>query len=61
MSSGTIPIQTCDAEEGCDEWMVDHYETGVSNWRDLLAGWSFNPYGPLDSAFCPNHTAEVTR
>lgn len=61
MSAGTVPIQMCDHENGCTEWMVDHYETGATNWRDLLGGWAFDPYKPRDAflAFCPKHATEA--
>ncbi len=57
MSAGTIPIQTCDGDDAlcCDEWMIDHYETGASNWRELLDGWVFDPHS--DRAYCPAHAA----
>lgn len=28
---GTIPILTCDSEYGCDQWVTDMYELGVTN------------------------------
>jgi len=49
---GTIPIRTCDSEDGCDGWMTDHYAMDVTNWRDLLEGWAFDPRA--DETFCPD-------
>ena len=56
MSAGTIPIQTCDHEDGCDEWTIDYYELTASNWRELTPGWVFER--PSDKALCPTHAAE---
>lgn len=53
MSGGTVPVQMCDSEDGCTEWMLNHYETGATNWKALLDGWTFNPRS--DRAFCPEH------
>lgn len=52
---GTVPIVTCDHEDGCDEWMLDHYEMCVDNWKDFLDGWAYDPYRYRDDAFCPEH------
>ena len=60
MSAATVPIQMCDHEQGCPEWMVDYYETGATNWADLLDGWVFDPYTDRERAFCPEHVAEAT-
>ena len=58
---GTIPIVTCDHEDGCDEWMIDHYSMDVSNWRDFLNGWKYDPWTYDDDALCPEHIpADVT-
>lgn len=57
MSSGTVPIQMCDGDEdalGCDEWMLDHHQMGITDWRAFLNGWQFDPRA--DRAFCPDHT-----
>jgi len=51
----TVPIVTCDYEDGCDEWMINYYEMGVSNWREFLYGWKYDPYSYNDDAFCPEH------
>jgi hypothetical protein len=53
---GTIPIRTCDSEDGCDRWTVDHYAMDVTNWRDLLDGWAFDPRA--DESFCPDHKGD---
>jgi hypothetical protein len=53
---GTIPIRTCDHEDGCDDWMIDHREMEVDNWRDLLGGWEFDPR--RDESFCPEHKGD---
>lgn len=39
MSTGTIPILTCDQEDGCDEWTVDYYTVGASVPK-LPEGWT---------------------
>lgn len=57
MSTGTIPIQTCDDEHGCEEWMPDYYVMTANNWRDLLGGWYFDPRA--DRAFCPEHKEQA--
>lgn len=49
---GTIPIRTCDSEDGCDGWMIDQHAMDVDNWRDLLDGWKFDPRA--DETFCPD-------
>lgn len=56
---GTVPIVTCDHEDGCDEWMIDNWEMGVSNWRDLMPGWTYDPYKDNDDALCPEHSREA--
>lgn len=59
MSRGTYPIVTCDHEDGCDQWMLDEYAATVSNWRDFLGDWQYDPYtydeGPKSPALCPEH------
>lgn len=52
---GTMPIITCDDENGCDEWEIDDYTIGAMNWRELLAGWQYNPYESGADIFCPKH------
>lgn len=56
---GTTPILTCDSEEGCDRWVIDMYELGVSEWRETMRGWIYNPYTDRDIAYCPEHKDEV--
>lgn len=61
MSQGTIPIVMCDYEGGCDEWFIDNYELGASNWRALVPnGWAYNPYDSTDD-MCPEHAREGWR
>ena len=55
MSAATVPVQTCDHEDGCDEWMIDYYALCANNWRDFLSQWQFDPYKDRDLAFCPEH------
>lgn len=55
---GTIPIITCDSEDGCDSWVVDNYELGVKEWREIMRGWAYDPYKDRDSAYCPEHKKE---
>lgn len=58
MSTGTVPIQMCDDEYGCDEWMFDNYAMGASNWREVMpTGWVFDPRS--DRAFCPEHKEQA--
>lgn len=53
---GTLPIVMCDDEYGCDDYMVDYYEQGATNWRELVpAGWQYDPH--RDTAFCPEHSS----
>jgi hypothetical protein len=52
---GTIPIVSCDHEECCDKWMIDHYSIGVMEWRELLDGWKYDAYRYDDDALCPEH------
>lgn len=59
MTRSTVDAMFCDAEDGCTEWAVDYYTSLASNWRDLLAGWHYDPRTGV--AYCPNHIAEVTR
>lgn len=56
---GTIPILTCDSEYGCDQWVTDMYELGVTNWRENMPGWTYDPYKDRDAALCPEHKKEV--
>lgn len=59
MSQGTIPIVMCDYESGCDEWFIDDYEMGASNWRELVPeGWAYNPYDTTESDLCPEHATD---
>lgn len=55
MSSATLPVQMCDSEEGCTEWMIDYYALCADNWGDFLSQWQFDPYKDRDLAFCPEH------
>lgn len=50
---GTMAVQYCDSEDGCADWMVDHRAADVSNWRELLGRWSYDP--DEDYALCPYH------
>lgn len=53
---GEMPAIWCDAEDGlCTEWQVDYYEMTASNWRELMDGWTYDPYKPEVDIFCPNH------
>lgn len=58
MTAATVPVQMCDDEDGCTEWMVDYYALCADNWRALLGGWRFDPY-VSDQAFCPEHATVV--
>ena len=51
MSRGTVPILTCDHEDGCDTWAVDYYAMGASVPK-LPDGWT-----RLDDYYvlCPDH------
>lgn len=57
MSSAIVPVQMCDHEDGCTEWMIDYYALYADNWTDFLGGWQFDPYSPCDRdlALCPEH------
>jgi hypothetical protein len=55
---GTVPILTCDHEDGCDSWVVDNYELGVEEWRVLMRGWKYDPYANRDAAICPEHKGD---
>lgn len=57
MSATTVPVQTCDDEDGCDRWMIDYYALCANNWKDFLDGWQFDPYSPHDRdlALCTEH------
>lgn len=48
MSTGTVPIITCDDEYGCDRWEIDYHGMGASVPK-LPEGWTGNP----DDALCP--------
>lgn len=52
---GTVPILTCDSEDGCDQWVTDVYALGVMEWKEIMRGWAYNPYKDPDSAYCPEH------
>jgi hypothetical protein len=56
---GTAPIITCDDEDGCTEWDIDYYEMGASNWRELMPGWQYNPYGSGEGIYCREHAQEA--
>jgi hypothetical protein len=56
---GTMDVLYCDAEEGCGEWMPDYYAMDVSNWRDLLKGWTYNPYQDREAALCRYHSPQA--
>lgn len=55
---GTVPTLHCDHEDGCTEWTVDWYTLTADNWRDLMRGWKYDPYGDGDSALCSKHAGE---
>jgi hypothetical protein len=55
---GTIPILTCDHEDGCDAWVIDNYELGVTNWRECMRLWVYDPHTDRESALCPEHKTE---
>jgi hypothetical protein len=38
--------------------MVDNYELGVNEWREITRGWTYNPHKDRDSAYCPEHKKE---
>jgi hypothetical protein len=59
---GSAPIITCDHEDICDEWEIDHYETGASTVggvritrTERAPGWVNG-----DEDFCPEHAKEAT-
>lgn len=52
---GTIPVIYCDHEDGCGDWIIDHHAMDVSNWRDFLNGWAYDPAKP-DEALCRFHS-----
>lgn len=56
---GTLPIITCDSEYGCDVWVTDMYELGVTNWREVMRGWAYDPHKDRDTALCPEHKEEA--
>jgi hypothetical protein len=56
---GTVPIITCDSEYGCDNWVIDNYELGAKEWREIMRGWTYEPYKDRDAALCPEHKDEV--
>lgn len=53
---GTAPIITCDDWGGCSEFAIDWYELGVTNWREFMPGWQYDPYRQDGETFCPDHT-----
>lgn len=57
MSAATVPIQVCDHEDGCDQWVIDLESTGAHylNGDSPLNGWWIDRMG--DAAFCPEHAA----
>lgn len=62
MSKGTVLIVMCDHENGCDEWVIDHYEMSVSEVNGIRVtptpiGWSGTP--GTDEHLCPEHSPEV--
>lgn len=55
---GSYPIVTCDHEDGCTEWMLDHWSADVSNWKTFLDDWQYDPYRYDENknpALCPKH------
>lgn len=54
VSKGTVPILTCDHEDGCDVWAIDYYEMGVVGPR-LPDGWTRDPNADY-YVFCPDHS-----
>lgn len=62
MSKGTVPIVSCDHEDGCDTWTVDYWEMTAETVNGIRVtptpiGWS----GRIgtDEHFCPEHSPEV--
>lgn len=56
---GTVPIVMCDSEDGCDEWFIDNWEMGVSNWQVFVPeGWRYDPYDSRKPHLCPDHAKE---
>lgn len=55
---GTIPILTCDHEDGCDRWVIDNYELGAKEWREVMRGWTYDPYADRDASICPEHKGD---
>jgi hypothetical protein len=60
MSSGTVPIQACDSERGCDAWEIDLESTGARYvyGKSPLDGWVIDRRA--DTAFCPEHKGEAS-
>jgi hypothetical protein len=58
---GTLPILTCDSEDGCDMYVTNQYELGVKEWRDIMRGWAYDPYKDRDASLCPVHKDEADR
>jgi len=56
---GTLPILMCDHEDGCEEWLIDNYQMGVTNWRTFAGSWDYDPHKDPDRAFCPKHKRDV--
>lgn len=59
MASGTVPIQACDDEHGCDEWAIDLESTGARYvyGKSPLDGWVIDRRA--DTAFCPEHREQA--
>lgn len=63
MSKGTVPIISCDADDGmCGTWTVDYYEQLVESVNGIRVtptpiGWSGKP--GTDEHLCPEHSPEV--
>ena len=59
--NASIPIIMCDDEFGCDEYFIDNYEMGVSNWRTFVPeGWQYDPNDGRKPHLCPEHAKETT-
>jgi hypothetical protein len=62
VTRGTVPIVTCDHEDGCDQWMLDHWTMGVTNWQTFLDGWKYDPHQYDEirrPALCPDHNPDA--
>lgn len=54
MTQTKFAVVVCDNETGCTEWILDYYTLTVDNWRELMAGWEYDPHDPEDFALCPD-------